>query len=74
VGSATAPRRGGAGHVYWYGFVFTSALGALVVTAVAAFIPDKLMARVPWRTLAWLVPLCSILYIAYVLLPYATKS
>jgi hypothetical protein len=29
---------------------------------------------VPWRNLAWLVPICAIMYIGYVLLPYATKS
>jgi hypothetical protein len=32
------------------------------------------MERVPWRTLAWVAPVCTILYIAYVLLPYATKT
>jgi hypothetical protein len=68
------PLGGGSPAMYWYGFVFTSALGALVVTAIAALVPDKLMARVPWRNLAWLIPLCAILYIAYVLLPYATKT
>jgi len=31
------------------------------------------MDRMPWRSLTWLVPICSIIYIAYVLLPYATK-
>src|ERR1700681_4864335 len=68
------PLSGGSPAMYWYGFVFTAGLGALAVTALAALLPDKLMDRVPWRPLAWLIPLCSILYIAYVLLPYATKS
>ena len=44
------------------------------MTAIAALIPDNLMARLPWRSLAWVVPLCAIIYIGYVLLPYATKS
>ena len=60
--------------MYWYGFILTAALGALVVTAIAALIPDNLMDRVPWRSLTWLVPLCSIIYIGSVLLPYATKT
>jgi hypothetical protein len=60
--------------MYWYGLIFTSALGALAVTAIASLIPDNLMDRVPWRSLTWLVPLCAIIYIGYVLLPYATKS
>jgi len=64
---------GGSPAMYWYGFVFTSALGAIAVTALAALIPDKLMARMPWRTLTWAVPIVSIIYIANVLLPYATK-
>jgi hypothetical protein len=44
------------------------------VTGIAALIPDNLMDRVPWRSLAWLVPICAIIYIAYVLFPYATKT
>jgi hypothetical protein len=32
------------------------------------------MERVPWPSLTWVVMLCSIAYIAYVLLPYATKT
>jgi hypothetical protein len=68
------PLSGGSPAMYWYGFVITAALGAAVVTAIASFIPDDLMDRVPWRSLTWLVPICSIAYIAYVLLPYATKS
>jgi len=68
------PLGGGSPAMYWYGFMVTAALGALVVTALAAFIPDRLMVHVPWRNLAWLVPLGAIIYMAYVLLPYATKS
>jgi len=41
------PLGGGSPAMYWYGFVFTSALGALVVTAIAALIPDNLMDRAP---------------------------
>ena len=68
------PKGGGSPAMYWYGFVFTAALGALVVTALAALIPDKLMERVPWATLTWVAALGSIAYIGYVLLPYATKT
>jgi hypothetical protein len=68
------PLGGGSPAMYWYGFVFTSALGALVVTALAALIPDSLMRRVPWRILAWVAPVIAIIYIGYVLFPYATKT
>ena len=68
------PLGGGSPAMYWYGLVITAAIGAGVVTALAALIPDKLMDRVPWRPLTWLVPICAIIYIGYVLLPYATKT
>jgi hypothetical protein len=68
------PLGGGSPAMYWYGFVITSALAAGVVTALAALIPDKLLDRVPWRNLTWIVTICSIIYIGYVLLPYATKT
>ena len=68
------PLSGGSPAMYWYGFVFTAALGALAVTVLAALIPDRLMDRMPWRSLVWLVPICAIIYFAYVLFPYATKS
>jgi hypothetical protein len=69
-----APLGGGSPAMYWYGFVITAALGALVVTGLAALIPDKLMERIPWAGVTWVVTLCSIAYIAYILLPYATKT
>ncbi len=68
------PLGGGSPAMYWYGFVITAALGALAVTAITALVPDKLMDRMPWRSLTWLAPLCAIVYIGYVLLPYATKT
>ncbi len=68
------PLGGGSPAMYWYGFIFTSAIGAGAVTALAALIPDNLMNRVPWRSLSWLVPIFAIIYIGYVLLPYATKT
>ena len=67
-----APLGGGSPAMYWYGFIITAALGAAVVTAIADFLPDGLMEPAPWRILTWLVPICAI-YIAYVLMPYATK-
>jgi hypothetical protein len=68
------PLSGGSPAMYWYGFVLTAALGAAIVTALAALIPARLQDRVPWHSLTWIVALCSIAYIAYVLVPYATKT
>jgi hypothetical protein len=64
---------GGSPAMYWYGFIITAALGAAVVTALAALIPANLMDRVPWRSLTWVVPIGAIIYIAYVLREYATR-
>jgi hypothetical protein len=69
-----APLGGGSPAMYWYGLIITAALGAAALTLVASFLPDSLTERVPWRSLVWLVPICAIVYIAYVLLPYATKT
>lgn len=68
------PLSGGSPAMYWYGFVITAAVGAAAVTALAACVPDKALERLPWRTLAYVAPIASIIYIAYVLLPYATKT
>jgi hypothetical protein len=59
--------------MYWYGFVFTAGLGALVVTAIAALIPERIMARVPWPILTCVAPLCAMFYFVWVLYPYFTK-
>jgi hypothetical protein len=59
--------------MYWYGFVFTAFLGAVVVTAIAALVPERIMARIPWPTLTWLLPLCAMAYFGWVLTPYFTK-
>ncbi len=69
-----APLGGGSPAMYWYGFVVTAGVGAAIVTALAALVPDKLMERVPWATLSWVAVVCTIVYIGYVLLPYATKT
>jgi hypothetical protein len=68
-----APLGGGSPAMYWYGFIVTAAIGAAIVTAIAAFIPDDLIDRVPWRSLVWLAPIAAIIYIGYDLLPYFTK-
>jgi len=68
------PLGGGSPAMYWYGFVITSALVAAAVTGIAALLPDSWLNRIPWRTLSWLIPILSIVYIGYVLLPYATKT
>ena len=69
-----APLGGGSPAMYWYGFVFTAALGALVISGLTTLIPDELMGRVRWPSITWFVTLWSIPFITYGLLPYATKT
>jgi hypothetical protein len=68
------PKGGGSPAMYWYGFMVTAAIGAAIITALAALVPDSLMERVPWASITWVVTVVVIAYVAYVLLPYATKT
>jgi hypothetical protein len=78
VGAVTHQAIGVALSVARRGSGFFSAVrgvnGMNDTNAVVALIPDKLLGRVPWRSLSWLVHLGPIVYLEYVLLPYATKS
>jgi hypothetical protein len=67
------PLGGGSPAMYWYGFVFTAALGALAATLGAALIPERITARIPWPNLTWAIPLCAMFYFVYILMPYFTK-
>src|ERR1700722_12692067 len=68
---AAAPKGGPA--MYWYGVVLTSALAALVLTAVVALIPASARARASWSGLTWLLPLCSMVFLGWLLSGYYTK-
>jgi hypothetical protein len=64
---AQAPKRGPA--MYWYGWILTSVIGGGLAGIVACFIPQH-WARFLWPGLAWLVPLCGIAYLFYLLRGY----
>lgn len=63
----TPPRAGPT--MYWYGLIATSAIGAAVVAAIAALVPENWRART-WSGLAWLVPLCAMLVVLFILRSY----
>ena len=67
------PLGGGSPAMYWYGFVILATVVAAIVTAIAAFLPQGLIDRLPWRSLVWIVPILAVIWIAYQLMPYATK-
>ena len=58
--------------MYWYGWIATSALGALAIAAVAASIPAAALNRL-WSGLAWAIPLAAMFAFVYILRGYFTK-
>jgi hypothetical protein len=68
--TAVPPRDGPA--MYWYGVVATSFLAALAVTAVVALVPEEQTKKL-WPGFTWLLPVGSIAYLVWLLLPYYTK-
>lgn len=51
------PRNGPA--MYWFGWMTTSAVSALVIATIVAYLPDSLTRRLPAAS-AWVVPLVAI--------------
>ena len=58
------PRAGPA--MYWYGWLATSALGAVAVAAVAPLLRAERAGRL-WRHLSWGVPLAAVLALMFIL-------
>ena len=58
--------------MYWYGWMATSAIAAAAVGLVVSVLPGNPGRRM-WSGLAWLVPVCSIAAIAYMLSGYFTR-
>ena len=44
--------------MYWYGWIFTSAVLAGIIATIAAYLPDNLTRKLPAAT-AWVVPLLA---------------
>lgn len=55
--------------MYWYGWIATSTLGALLLSIIALMLPRQLTARV-WSELVWLVPIGGIAFFFYLLQGY----
>lgn len=58
--------------MYWYGWIATSAIAGAAAGLVVCFLPRHLGGRL-WSGLAWLVPVCSIAAIGYLLSGYFTR-
>ncbi|MEO8442348.1 MAG: hypothetical protein ABI547_07660 [Betaproteobacteria bacterium] len=50
--------------MYWYGWIASSALGASIVGAVAALLPEKIAGKIP-LALAWIVPIALLPVLIY---------
>jgi hypothetical protein len=58
--------------MYWYGWIATSALAGAIAGLFACLLPENIGKRI-WSGFAWLVPLCSIAAIGYLLSGYLTR-
>jgi hypothetical protein len=58
--------------MYWYGWLATSALGALAAAGLACAMPVGFGNRI-WFSLAWAVPLAAMFAFVYILRGYFTK-
>ncbi len=55
--------------MYWYGWLLTSALGALAIAALSLMVPERWTARI-WPALTWLAPLAVIVLFVILLRGY----
>lgn len=57
--------------MFWYGWIATASIIGAAAGLIACMLPQSIGKRM-WPGLAWLVPLCSIAAIAYLLRGYLT--
>lgn len=50
--------------MYWYGWIATTTLGALVLGLAAAMLPERLSSKIP-LSLAWIVPIVLLPVLIY---------
>ena len=58
------PRRDEGPAMYWYGWIATSALGASILGALAALLPEKIRSIFP-LALCWIVPVVLLPLLIY---------
>jgi len=55
-------------EIWWYGWTATAALGAFVISLIAAAFPDRW--SFPWPWCAWLIPVGAMIGCAYLTIPW----
>lgn len=55
-------------EMYWYGWVASAAVGALVIGLIAALLPSRLYGF--WACCAWVVPALAMIACVYLTLPW----
>ena len=55
-------------EMYWYGWSASAAICALAIGLIAALLPNRLCAFLPWC--AWLVPSMAIIACVYLTIPW----
>jgi hypothetical protein len=70
-GALAEPSRDGPA-MYWYGWMSTAGIIALVAATLARFIPQRLVQRVS-AAWSWLVPIASMIAFIYILRGFFTR-
>ena len=55
-------------EIYWYGWIDSAAVGALVIGLIAALLPSRLYGF--WACCAWVVPPLAMIACVYLTLPW----
>lgn len=55
--------------IYWYGWISTAAVGALILGLAAAFLPERWTRRL-WSGWLWVAPVAAMIGCVYLMLPW----
>jgi hypothetical protein len=56
-------------EMWWYGWTVTAAIGALVISVIAALLPDRVWRRF-WPGWVWATPVAAMIACVYLVLPW----
>jgi hypothetical protein len=68
-----AARSGEGPNMLWYGWTTTTILIAAVLGIIAMMLPERIIRKIP-LSLVWILPILSIPYIVYSLMPWWTLA